>query len=232
MKKFIDLTGMKFGRLTVIKRVENNKWGNHQYLCKCECGNEKIIRSGNLKSGDIKSCGCLAKEKASKNFKKYNTYDLSNEYGIGYTSKGEEFYFDLEDYNKIKNYCWYKNIDGYLISHLDKNNLLWMHRLVMNCPDDMEVDHEFHDKWDNRKEFLRIVTVSQNGMNQKIPKNNTSGTKGVSWYERDQKWQAYIQINKKKTGLGRFNNIEDAIKARKEAELKYYKEYNYKEKNN
>ena len=41
----------------------------------------------------------------SETFKKYNTYDLSGEYGIGYTSKGEEFYFDLDDYDKIKDYC-------------------------------------------------------------------------------------------------------------------------------
>ena len=41
-----------------------------------------------------------------KKIKKYNTYDLSGEYGIGYTTKGEKFLFDLEDYEKIKDYCW------------------------------------------------------------------------------------------------------------------------------
>ena len=49
------------------------------------------------------------------NPKKYNKYDLTGKFGIGYTSKGEEFYFDLEDYDKIKNHLWYKDKDGGLI---------------------------------------------------------------------------------------------------------------------
>lgn len=56
--KFIDLTGHKFGRLTVIEISE--KKNKHLYwLCKCECGNLKSISGSNLKSGRIKSCGCL-----------------------------------------------------------------------------------------------------------------------------------------------------------------------------
>lgn len=62
MTKLEDLTGRKFGRLTVIKRVENHKSGKTQWLCRCECGTEKIIPSVYLKSGDTKSCGCLATE--------------------------------------------------------------------------------------------------------------------------------------------------------------------------
>ena len=42
-------------------------------------------------------------------FSKTNKYDLSGEYGIGYDSNGQKFYFDLEDYDKIKNYCWYED---------------------------------------------------------------------------------------------------------------------------
>lgn len=61
MSRLIDLTGKKFGKLTVIKRAENNK--NHQtmWLCKCDCGNEKIILGNNLKNNTTKSCGCLRK---------------------------------------------------------------------------------------------------------------------------------------------------------------------------
>lgn len=51
----------KFGKLTVIKRVENDKHRNRQFLCICDCENktEKIIRARDLKNGKIKSCGCL-----------------------------------------------------------------------------------------------------------------------------------------------------------------------------
>jgi len=62
----IDLSKQKFGRLIVIERVENYKW-----LCKCDCGIEKIIRGSSLKSGDTKSCGCLAKEQLIKRSTKH-----------------------------------------------------------------------------------------------------------------------------------------------------------------
>ena len=65
-----------------------------------------------------------------KKFKKYNTYDLSGEYGIGYTSKGEEFWFDLNDYNKIKDYCWYYNSNGYLCSQNANCKHIYFHRLT------------------------------------------------------------------------------------------------------
>jgi hypothetical protein len=64
--KFIDLTGQKFNRLTVIKRVENPhklKKKEIYWLCKCDCGNETILRGYSIKSGNIKSCGCYHREK-------------------------------------------------------------------------------------------------------------------------------------------------------------------------
>lgn len=59
MGKFQDLTGQKFGRLTVIKRAENSKTKQTRWLCKCDCGKTKIILSNSLKSGKTISCGCL-----------------------------------------------------------------------------------------------------------------------------------------------------------------------------
>lgn len=61
--KALNLTGQKFGRLVVIKRVENNKQKRIQWLCKCDCGNEKIVSSTNLRTGKTKSCGCLRRDK-------------------------------------------------------------------------------------------------------------------------------------------------------------------------
>lgn len=57
-----DLTGQQFGRLTVIRRDGSNKWRISLWLCRCTCGNEKIVVAGNLNRGDTKSCGCLQKE--------------------------------------------------------------------------------------------------------------------------------------------------------------------------
>ena len=63
-----DLTGQKFGRLTVIERAEN-KGKKVAWLCQCECGNEKVIRGCSLKNGDTISCGCLQNEKSSERIK-------------------------------------------------------------------------------------------------------------------------------------------------------------------
>ena len=67
--RFEDLTGRKFGRLTVIERAEDHIQpnGKHQiqWLCKCDCGSEVIVRGSNLKNGNTKSCGCLQKEMTS-----------------------------------------------------------------------------------------------------------------------------------------------------------------------
>lgn len=64
MSRFIDLTNQKFGRLTVIKRVDQKT--PIRWLCKCECGNLKEVYATHLRSGNTLSCGCLAREIAVK----------------------------------------------------------------------------------------------------------------------------------------------------------------------
>lgn len=71
MSKIIDLTGKRFNRLTIIKRVENNRFGKVCWLCECDCGNEVIVESQNIRTNHTKSCGCLNMEQRSKTGKKY-----------------------------------------------------------------------------------------------------------------------------------------------------------------
>jgi len=61
-----DLTNKTYGKLSVIKRVENNKHGKSQWLCKCECGGTKIVSGRGLNSGDTRSCGCLRRNSGFK----------------------------------------------------------------------------------------------------------------------------------------------------------------------
>lgn len=64
MSKRIDLTGQKFGRLTVTKYDHTEKpRGTAYYLCKCECGKDVLVASGHLKNGHTQSCGCFQQEK-------------------------------------------------------------------------------------------------------------------------------------------------------------------------
>ena len=64
MPQFIDLTGERFGRLTVLKRDMSQK--RTVWICKCDCGNTKSVQSTHLRSGATTSCGCYHKERASQ----------------------------------------------------------------------------------------------------------------------------------------------------------------------
>ena len=63
---FHDLTGQKFGRLTVVNRAGTGKDKQVLWLCKCDCGSNCIVFASNLRKGHTKSCGCLQKEATSK----------------------------------------------------------------------------------------------------------------------------------------------------------------------
>ena len=69
MGRVKDMTGMKFGRLTVIERRGSNKSGNALWLCKCDCEKEVVVRNDHLTSGSTKSCGCYKNEKSSERMK-------------------------------------------------------------------------------------------------------------------------------------------------------------------
>ena len=69
MGKFIDLTGQKFNRLTVLGLGERNSSGQIQWKCKCECGNIVLATTTYLKTGHTKSCGCYNAECCSKRLK-------------------------------------------------------------------------------------------------------------------------------------------------------------------
>lgn len=237
VKSRIHYIGNKYGRLLVIKQVEDkiDKQGIHwsNWLCQCDCGNTCEVIGHNLASGNTNSCGCYNKERIKETQVKTNEFDLSGDYGIGYTSNNEPFYFSLEDYNLIKDYCWCKNSQGYIVAPLRNNRtkFIFMHRLVMNVLDDKlyDVDHINHNLNDSRRNNLRVVSRTQNNMNRNIQSNNTSGITGVGFDKRSNKWIARITVNKKTLQLGAFINKEDAIHARKDGELKYFGEYTIKD---
>jgi len=138
--------GTEFGRLTVLNVADKTSNGRYLYLCKCNCeeGNEVLVRSDNLKSGDTKSCGCLYRE----------TFYLHGE--------------------RLLREGHFANTSIYLIK------------------------------------------------SKRINKNNTSGVRGVTFLKKEQKWRAAIGFKNKNYYLGRYEKLEDAAKARKEAEERIY----------
>ncbi len=66
MGRFVDLTGQKFGRLTVIKRAKNIKGGRIRWLCQCVCNEYIIVIGNNLQRNHTRSCGCLWRDSITK----------------------------------------------------------------------------------------------------------------------------------------------------------------------
>lgn len=62
MRNSADITGLKFGKLTALKRVSNDKYGHAIWLCECECGNQISVLKSSLTTGRTRSCGCLFKQ--------------------------------------------------------------------------------------------------------------------------------------------------------------------------
>ena len=234
MSKLIDLTGRRFGRLTVLYRDVNKASKNGRQIvmwrCVCDCGNEISVSGDSLRNGNTGSCGCIQTETRSTNGQKNhktNIYDLSGDFGIGWTTNtNQEFYFDLEDYDKIKDYCWIERVKNdtyhYIIAknpatnrHIKMHHVLGLHGH----------DHIDRNPMNNRRNNLRKATLAENARNCNKPKNNSSGIIGVCWINREQKWHSYITVNNQRKSLGYFINKIDAIVARLNAELKYFKDF-------
>ena len=233
--------GVTDSRLTVIEQIEDyvSPSGIHksQWLCECGCEAHNIVKAtGNaIKKGNTKSCGCLQKEEAARighGLKKGNQYclNITDEYGlygIGYCSNtGNVFYFDMDDYDKIKNYTWSEAIttNGYHALHAYEPNsktIIRMHYLIA----DKYCDHHDRNPLNNRRYNLWEATIQENVRNASKRKDNKSGFIGVQWHKRQQNWHARIRVNGKLLHLGSFVNKQDAIVSRLNAEAKYFREF-------
>lgn len=167
--------------------------------------------------------------------RKNNIYEFRNGYGVCYTEDKQYYWlFDISDYYKIKEYYWtasahYHNdtVDYYAIASNKDRKTVSMTRVIMGLDfgDERCVDHINHDVCDNRKSNLRICTKGQNQINQGKYKTNKSGCTGVHF--QNNKWYAKIVYNKIEYYLGCYDDINEAIKVRKEAEEKYFGKYSY-----
>lgn len=241
-KTKLERIGKKYGKLTIVDYYgyRNDVVTKSPFwIAKCDCGSEKdiIATFHDIKNKRVLSCGCLQREYSRKfgkingsKRKKYNSFIKKEDYYIG-ISNDKEFIFDKEDYNKIIkiNKFWSINSLNYVLCYI-KRKEYQLHRYIMglgfyNPKEDIIVDHINGDTLDNRKENLRIIHRRHNAKNTVIYSNNTSGYKGVSWHKHRQKWQANINVNKKNIYLGIYDKLEEAVEARKKAEIKYFGEF-------
>ena len=133
---------------------------------------------------------------------------------------------DDEDFEYLNQYTWSVNLQNRKKPRAFSQKLkTYMHRLIVNCPKDMQVDHIDGNPLNNQKSNLRICTLKENCRNIKKRKKGTSEYKGVYFEKFSKKWRAEITFNNKTIKLGRFLNEKDAALAYDEAALFYFKEF-------
>lgn len=238
MSKAVDLMGQRFGRLTVIEKQGSREYRPGRYRvywrCKCDCGNECSAHTTDLRIGKVKSCGCLRKEvldTIGERTRSQNRFRIDGKIvHVFFNNKPAEMLVDLDVWNAwASTYCWNLNANGYAATGYNGKHTLFHNIAFPNRIKGIVIDHINGNRLDNRLKNLRLVNRQQNVMNSGMRSDNTSGHIGVSWSKSKKKWVAQIQISGVNKTLGRYDKIEDAVKARKEAEEKYFGEYRRKE---
>lgn len=126
---------------------------------------------------------------------------------------------DDDLWERLSAHRWYLSPQGYAVRSGSRSNgvrgkTLRLHREVMRLSGRpvrrKHTDHINGDKLDNRRRNLRSAHPWQNHANQRRPKNNTSGFKGVSWHSIGKRWAAEITCRRKRHRLGLFKTKEAA----------------------
>ena len=160
MSVLIDLTGMRVGRLTVVCRdgTYQRPSGNKEptWRCVCDCGNEIVVISSNLKKANTLSCGCLQKENRKTPHRK-TQYRVEGDIAYITTYDGIEFFVNSCDLDLVLQHRWHTNCSG----HVSTEYGIPVHRLLMNSPKNMDVHHINGNKLDNRRINLIMMTRSE-----------------------------------------------------------------------
>ena len=145
-------------------------------------------------------------------YSKRNDYKIDGQTLIVYDCNDNEMLFDVEDMSilKLDKYRWSKLTVGYAANR----KLGLAHRLIINAPEELQVDHINRNKLDNRKSNLRLVNNQENNWNKEA--------KGYYWAKHANKWGACIGLNGKTIFLGYYKTEAEARQAYLEAKKIYH----------
>lgn len=221
MGAFRDLTGQRFGKLVVVECVGRRSFpGGSQYIawkCKCDCGNEAIVSTSSLKNErhGTKSCGCL---KIANNGTRTHGLSKTKLYQK-YRNMVDRCYKESAEKYSIYGARGIKVCDEWRDKKSGRNNFLtWA--LNNGYSDGLTLDR-IDVNGDYCPENCRWTDSSVQSFNRRQFKSKT-GIRGVAYREKYNRYEPHISYKGKQIYLGIYYNLEDAIKARKEAEWKYY----------
>lgn len=134
---------------------------------------------------------------------------------------------DDEDYERVSRYTWRLRDDGYVQRTWTENGRVChelLHRFIMDAREDEVVDHENGDRWDCRKEKLRVATLSQNAANRPTTSLERAW-KGI--YPHGNRWKARIKLEGRNVYLGSFQTAQEAAYAYDAAAKRLFGEFAY-----
>jgi hypothetical protein len=149
-------------------------------------------------------------------------------------TKGQFAIVDLDDLHLVEPFNWFcdKQSGGrlYAARHSPrdangKQQFIMMHRVILGVPQGVLVDHEDGNGLNNRRSNLRPANTQQNKANSKLPRNNTSGFKGVSLHRPSGKWFSRIKVDDKLIHLGVFDDPAEAGAAYEAAAKQQFGEF-------
>jgi len=133
---------------------------------------------------------------------------------------------DFEQLNQFK-WCIWKDKNTDYAARRKSEKIILMHRYIMNCPQNKQIDHKNRNGLDNRRNNLRICNIHQNARNRVGNKNTSSKYKGVCWHKKSNKWTCKIGINNKRKSLGFYHHEKDAARIYDFWANKLFKEFAY-----
>ena len=205
-----DIIGKKFGKFTVIGEAFPYRRGkNRFYRCLCDCGVSKDVQLSSLTNGKSKSCG-----KGLCNHAVKHGLSFSKEYQLYSSIKGRCYTKSATGYESYGG-AGIKMCDRWLGDHGFENFLQDMGEV----PEGLSLDR-IDVYGDYSPDNCRWANQSLQSYNTKKKVTNTSGRTGVGSYKG--KWVASITVDSKYKALGTYEVFEDAVKAREDAELKYF----------
>lgn len=203
MNELIDLTGRRFGKLTVREKLPPLRDGRTRWLCDCDCGNTCIVNSYALRKRNQQSCGCgKIKDLAGQRFGRLVVLKRSDQYT---TVAGR------------RKYLWECRCDcGQTVYRLSEKL-----REGKRCACKACLEKAAANAMTEKAGFVEGTQLCKLSAT-KANTNSTSGVRGVFFNRRSGKWRACLQFQGKDHYLGEYVKIEDAIKARQRAEELYY----------
>jgi len=204
MNTLIDLTGERFGRLTVREKLPPAEDGKTRWLCDCDCGNTCVALSYALRKSKKQSCGCS------------RIKDLVGaRFGRLVVIRRSDRYVHLED--RGRKYLWECRCDcGSTVYRLSEKLREGVNCSCKACMEQYAVTAMVGSA--GFVEGTQLTKLSHGKANA----NSSSGVRGVFLNRRTAKWRAMLKFRGQNHYLGEYSSMEDAIKARQQAEARYF----------